>query len=60
MSDLILFVLQQEQAKINEEIQGKLWVSHFNGTTHLGETLSIVLRFVSEDFATFTMSTGAG
>ena len=50
MSDLIPFVLQQEQAKIKEEMQGKHVGVIFDGTTRLGEALSIVLRFVSEDF----------
>ena len=50
MSDLIPFVLRQEQAKIKEEIEGKHVAVIFDGTTYLGEVLAIVLRFVSEDF----------
>ena len=50
MSDLIPFVLRQEQAKIKEEIEGKHVAVIFDGTTYLGEALAIVLRFVSEDF----------
>lgn len=50
MFDLIPFVLQQEQAKIKEEIQGKHVGVICDGTTCLGEVLSIVLHFVSEDF----------
>ena len=50
MSDLIPFVLRQEQAKIKEEIEGKHVAVIFDGITYLGEALAIVLRFVSEDF----------
>ena len=50
MSDLIPFIMQQEQDKIKEEIQDKHVGVTFDGTTRLGEALSIVLRFASEDF----------
>ena len=49
MSDLTPFVLQQEQAKIKEEIEGK-HVIIFDGTTYLGEALAIVMCFIGKDF----------
>ena len=50
MSDLIPFVLQQEQAKIKEEIEGQHVAIIIDGTTCLGEALPIVLHVISEDF----------
>lgn len=47
MSDLIPFVLNQQQTLIKEEIEGKYVAVIFDGTTYLGEALGIVLRFVS-------------
>ena len=50
MSDLIPFVLQQEQAKIKEEIEGQNVAIIFDDTTRLGEALAIVLRVISGEF----------
>ena len=48
MSVLVPFVLTQEQENVKREISFSVLI--FDGTTRLGETLSIVLRFVDEDF----------
>ena len=50
MSDLIPFVLKQEQACLRKEIKGKHVAIIFDGTTRLGEVLAVVLRFVTDDF----------
>ena len=50
MSDLIPFVLKQEQACLRKEIEGKHVAIIFDGTTRLGEVLAVVLRFVTDDF----------
>lgn len=47
MSDLIPFTLQQEQQKIQNEISGRDVSVIFDGTTCQGETLAILLRFIS-------------
>lgn len=50
MSDLIPFVLKQEQVKIRKEIQGRHVESFVMELPALiGEALSIVVHFVSED-----------
>ena len=49
MSDLIPFLLSQEQARI-KEIEGQHLAIIFDGTTRLGEALAIVVRVISEDF----------
>ena len=46
MSDLIPFIASQEQTKIKEEISGKFVAVIFDGTTHQGEALAILLRYV--------------
>ena len=49
MSDLVPFILQEEQAQIKDEISDK--AVGVDGTTRLGEALAIVLRFVSESWS---------
>ena len=44
---MIPFILQQEKAKIKEEIAGKQLSV---GTTHVEEALNVIVRFVDEDF----------
>ena len=46
MSDLTPFILQQEQHCIQNEIAGENVSVIFDGTSRLGEALTIVLRFV--------------
>ena len=50
MSDLIPFILQQEQHCIQNEISGKDVSVIFDGTTRLGEALAIVLRYISPEW----------
>ena len=50
MSDLIPFVLRQEQARIKEEIEGQHVTITFDGTTRLREALAIVVHIISEEF----------
>ena len=46
MCDLIPFVQSEEQQRIRAELQGKKISVIFDGTTHLGEALVVVVRFV--------------
>ena len=48
MSDLIPFILVEEQHKIKAELQGRKVSVIFDGTTRLGEALVIILRFVDD------------
>ena len=50
MSDLIPFILQQEQHCIQNEISGKDVSVIFDGTTRLGEALAIVLQYISPEW----------
>ena len=50
MSDLIPFILEEEQARIKNEIAGKAVSVIYDGTTRLGEALAIVLRYVGNDW----------
>jgi len=50
MSELVPFVLKQEQQQLRAEISGKFVSVIFDGTTRLGEALAIVLRFISKDW----------
>ncbi len=47
MSDLVPFILTQEQANVKSEISGR---PLSDGTTHLGEAMAIVVRFVNDSF----------
>ena len=46
MMDLVPFVLDQERKRIREELNGKYVSVIFDGTTRLGEVLTMVVRFV--------------
>ena len=48
MLDLVPFILNEEKARIRKEIEGKFIAVIFDGTSHLGEVLAVVLRFISE------------
>ena len=50
MSDLIPFILEEEQARIKNEIACKAVTVIYDGTTRLGEALAIVLRYVGNDW----------
>ena len=49
MSNLIPFVLQEEQAQIKIEINGKYISVIFDGTTRTRKALAVVLCFVDEE-----------
>ena len=51
MSDLIPFILGEEKQQIRKEIDGKDVSVIFDGTCRLGEALTVVLRFVDENFS---------
>ncbi len=50
ISDLIPFVLRNERTLIKEEIHGWDVSVVFDGTTHLGEAMAVVLRFVDSEW----------
>ena len=50
MSDLVTFILKEEQSHIQEELVGRHVAVIFDGTTHLGEALTIVLRYLSDEW----------
>ena len=49
MSDLIPFVIQQDQAEIKKEVNGKCVSVVFDGTTRMEEVLAVVLRFIDKE-----------
>ena len=50
LSDLIPFVLQNERDKLKKEIEGRDVSIVFDGTTHMGEAMAVVLRYVDSDW----------
>lgn len=50
MTDLIPFILKQEEDDIKAEITGKSVSVVFDRTTRLGEAMAIVIRFVNDSF----------
>ena len=50
MSDLILFVQQEEQKRVKEEIKGRKVSVVFDGASRLGEAMAIILRFVDSSW----------
>ena len=50
MSDIILFISSQEQAKIKEELCGKDISVYLDGTTRMGEAMGIVVRYVTSEW----------
>lgn len=50
MSDLVPFVVSQEQEEVKREILGRAVSVVFDGTTRLGEAMAIVIRFIDEPF----------
>ena len=50
MFDLVPFILKEEEDCLKQELQGKQVGVIFDGTTHLGEAMAIILRFVSESW----------
>ena len=45
--DLVPFILREERACIQSEVQGKYLSVVFDGTSRLGEVLAVVVRFIS-------------
>ena len=45
--DLIPFILEEEKARIKQSIQGQFLSVTFDGTSHSGEALAILVRFVN-------------
>ena len=50
MFDLVPFILKQEEARIQEEINGKSLSVIYDGTSRLGEALAVIVRFVGEEW----------
>ena len=50
MSDLIPFVLKEEQQRVKQEIDSKYVFVIFDGTSWLGKALAVVLRFIGENW----------
>ena len=50
MSDLIPFVLKEEQQRVKQEIDSKCVSVIFDGTSRLGEALAVVLCFIRENW----------
>ena len=50
MSDLISFVLKEEQQRVKQEIDPKCVSVIFDGTSRLGKALAVVLRFIGENW----------
>ena len=49
MSDLVPFVLDEEVQRIKSEISSRNVPVIFDGAIHDGETLAILVRFISDD-----------
>ena len=50
MLDHIPFIVKEEEELIRRELAGKYISIIFDGTTHLGEAMAVVVRFVSSDW----------
>lgn len=48
--DLVPFIQQQEQTRLQEKIKGKNVSVIFDGTSRLGEALAIVMRYITDDW----------
>lgn len=51
LTDLIPFLMSQEQADVKAEIGDRPVSVIFDGTTRLGEAMAVVVRFVDDSFA---------
>ena len=49
--DYVPFILKEEESRICSEIDGQQLSVIFDGTSRLGEALSVVLHFVSSDWS---------
>ena len=50
MFDLVPFILKEEETCLKQELQGKQVGVIFDGTTRLGEAMTIILRYVSDSW----------
>ena len=50
MFDLIPFILEEEKARIKQSLQGQFLSVIFDGTSHSGEALAVLVRFVNDSF----------
>ena len=50
MSDLMPFILAEEQAKKNFFLKVKISLSFFDGTTRLGEAMTVLVHFVNSEW----------
>ena len=48
MTDMVPFIVAQEQQLLKKEISGKFVSTIFDGTTRLGEAMAIVFRYVDD------------
>ena len=48
--DLIPFILEEEKARTKQSIQGQFLSVIFDGTSHSGEALAILVRFVNSSW----------
>lgn len=49
-SDLMPLIVSQEQTDVKSELSGRPVSVVFDGTTRLGETMAIVVRYIDESF----------
>ena len=50
MSDLVPFILKEEQCRVRKEISSRPVVVFSDGTTHLEQALAVVLQLVSDEW----------
>ena len=50
MFDLVPFILKEEETCLKQELQGKQVGVIFDGTTRLGEAMTIILQYVSDSW----------
>ena len=50
MFDLVPFILKEEETYLKQELQGKQVGVISDGTTRLGEAMTIILRYVSDSW----------
>ena len=50
MFDLVPFILKEEEICLKQELQGKQVGVIFDGTTRLGEAMTIILQYVSDSW----------
>ena len=51
VTNLLSFILNEEQDRLKQEIVGRDVFVIFDGTTRLGETMVILIRYVADDWS---------